>query len=112
MQVLGHTAPLARVFLSNEFGARCINGHPPGQNVELAAAFGALLRRLRQARHAWTGRACLRKVLRLWGSDIVPGLCVRAMTYCVHAWARIQNCKQYHDVLHVSGCACGAVLVL
>jgi hypothetical protein len=50
LQCLSHTAPLARVFLSGAFAADLNRDNPLGNCGELAEAFGALMRRLWQAR--------------------------------------------------------------
>jgi hypothetical protein len=50
LQCLSHTAPLARVFLSGAFAADLNRDNPLGNSGELAEAFGALMRRLWQAR--------------------------------------------------------------
>ena len=52
LQCLSHTAPLARVFLSGDFMADLNRDNPLGNRGELAEAFGALMRKLWQARRA------------------------------------------------------------
>ena len=81
LQCLSHTAPLARVFLSGDFMADLNRDNPLGNRGELAEAFGALMRKLWQARRALLGyrvwhcacscagcgrRAMLRQVRNLW----------------------------------------------
>lgn len=55
LQCLSHTAPLARVFLSGEFLEDLNRNNPLGNRGELAEAFGALMRKLWQARCAPLG---------------------------------------------------------